>query len=182
MYVGSDSVSMHADHFLRPMRLTVQSWARSSWAWPWSAPSGRRRSWRWWIARERGCARCCRRRRATRRRSTFASASTGSDADNETLAAVRRAMRLKRMLSITYRSSNANEPGSARSGPMPACSRREPGTWWPTASGVRGSGYSGSTGSRRCRRARRRTRCRKDSRWRTSCATAGCSSASRVSR
>ena len=109
VYVGPDTVRMHADHFLRPMRLTIQELGALELG---MALVRAERP-----PEERGAVDRARERLRKVLSQTpsdppplsVREASTGSDADNETLAAVRRAMRLKRMLKVTYRSSNATE-------------------------------------------------------------------------
>lgn len=109
IYIESDSVSLHSDHFLRPMRLTIAELA----------------------ALELGMAliraerppeeRSAVERARTRLRKVLSqspddppeldlrTASTGSGLDDETLGVVRRAMRTQHKLQLRYRSSASKE-------------------------------------------------------------------------
>jgi proteasome accessory factor C len=107
IYVESDKVSLHSDHFLRPMRLTI-------------AELGALELGMALIRAERPPEeRAAVDRARERLRKVLArtpndppdldirAASTGADLDDETLGVVRRAMRTQHKLQLCYRSSNA---------------------------------------------------------------------------
>ncbi len=107
IYVSRDKVSLRSDHFLRPMRLTVAELSALDLG---LALLRAERPPEEHAALDRARARLVKvlaRSPDDPPTVDFRVASTGGDADNETLVALRRAMRARHKVRITYRSSNA---------------------------------------------------------------------------